>query len=96
MARRQGPQLQSLMYDKACVADGVMRLEAADTHQGQERDAPATGRIDSCIPRRRHPKIHLATGGVHRLSYRIEPGTLPKKLNAALCPSQNASAVSAG
>src|SRR5215211_7398054 len=30
------------------------------------------------------------------LSYRIEPGTLPKKLNAALCPSQNASVVSAG
>ena len=27
------------------------------------------------------------------LSYRIERGTLPKKLNAALCPSQNASAV---
>jgi hypothetical protein len=30
------------------------------------------------------------------LSYRIERGTLPKNVNAALCPSQNASAVSAG
>jgi hypothetical protein len=30
------------------------------------------------------------------LSYRIERGTLPKNPNAALCPSQNASAVSAG
>ena len=38
MARRQGPQPQSLMYDKAYAADGVMRPEAADTHQGQERE----------------------------------------------------------
>ena len=30
MARRQGPQLPSLMYDKACAADDLMRPEAAD------------------------------------------------------------------
>jgi hypothetical protein len=30
------------------------------------------------------------------LSYSMLSGTLPKKANAALCPSQNASAVSAG
>ena len=30
MVRRQGPQLSSLMYDKACVADDLMRPEAAD------------------------------------------------------------------
>jgi len=38
MARRHGPQLQSLIYDKAHEADRVMRLEAADSHQGQERN----------------------------------------------------------
>jgi hypothetical protein len=38
MARRHGPQLRSLMYDKAFEADRVMRPEAADSHQGQERD----------------------------------------------------------
>jgi hypothetical protein len=37
MAGRQGPQLQSLIYDKASVADHVMRPEAADSHQGQGR-----------------------------------------------------------
>ena len=39
MARRQGPQLRSLIYDKAYAADRVMRSEAADFHQGQERDS---------------------------------------------------------
>jgi hypothetical protein len=38
MVRRQGPQLRSLMYDKAYAADHVMRSEAADSHQGQERN----------------------------------------------------------
>jgi hypothetical protein len=38
MARRHGPQLQNLIYDKAAAADHVMRSEAADSHQGQERD----------------------------------------------------------
>jgi len=38
MARRQGPQLPSLIYDKAFEADGVMRPEAADSHQGQGRE----------------------------------------------------------
>ena len=38
MARRQGPQPRSLMYDKARAADHVMRPEAADSHQGQERE----------------------------------------------------------
>jgi len=53
MARRHGPQLQNLIYDKAHAADHVMRSEAADSHQGQELIAPGTGRIDSCIPYRR-------------------------------------------
>ena len=30
-------KLPSLIYDKAFVADHVMRPEAADTHQGQGR-----------------------------------------------------------
>ena len=38
MVRRQGPQLRNLIYDKAQAADHVMRSEAADSHQGQERD----------------------------------------------------------
>ena len=38
MERRHGPQLRSLMYDKAFAADSVMRLKAADYHQGQERN----------------------------------------------------------
>jgi hypothetical protein len=37
MVHRQGPQLPSLIYDKASVAEHVMRLEAADSHQGQAR-----------------------------------------------------------
>jgi hypothetical protein len=37
MARRHGPQLPNLMYDRASAADHVMRSEAADSHQGQER-----------------------------------------------------------
>jgi hypothetical protein len=68
MARRHGPQLQNLIYDKAHAADHVMRSEAADSHQGQELIAPGTGRIDSCIPYRRYQQSHLAAGGVHRLS----------------------------
>src|ERR1700756_1675560 len=38
MARRHGPQLRNLMYDRASAADDLMRLEAADSHQGPERD----------------------------------------------------------
>jgi len=38
MARRLGPQLPRLMYDKAFEADRVMRPEAADSHQGQGRE----------------------------------------------------------
>jgi hypothetical protein len=38
MARRHGPQLSSLIYDKAFEADHVKRPEAADSHQGQEHD----------------------------------------------------------
>jgi hypothetical protein len=39
---------------------------------------------------------HLAAGGVHRLSYRIDASTPPMKSNAATCPAQNVSIVSAG
>jgi hypothetical protein len=34
----QGPHPWSLIYDKAFAADRVMRPEAADYHQGQERN----------------------------------------------------------
>jgi hypothetical protein len=66
MARRHGPQLQSLIYDKAAAADHVMRSEAADSHQGQERDR-SSNRPDRFV----HPvppvqQNHLAAGGVHR------------------------------
>ena len=38
MVRRRGPQTSiSLIYDKAFLADHVMRPEAADSHQGQGR-----------------------------------------------------------
>jgi hypothetical protein len=67
MARRNGPLFESLIYDKAYEADHVMRHQTADSHQGQERDRSATGRIDSCILRRRSNKSPCA-GGVHRLS----------------------------
>jgi hypothetical protein len=40
MVRRQGPQLPSLIYDKAFEVDHVMRPEAADSHHGQGRDVP--------------------------------------------------------
>ena len=68
MARRQGPQLQSLIYDKARAADRVMRSEAADSHQGQERDR-SSNRPDRFVhPVPPTPENHLAAGGVHRLS----------------------------
>jgi hypothetical protein len=35
MVCRQGPQLPSLMQDKAFEADEIMGPEAADSHQGQ-------------------------------------------------------------
>jgi len=38
MAQRHEPQLQSLIYDRAYEAEHVMRTEAANSHQGQERD----------------------------------------------------------
>jgi hypothetical protein len=36
MARRHGPLLPSLKSDRALVAEKVMRLETANSHQGQE------------------------------------------------------------
>jgi len=60
MARRQEPQLPSLMYDKAFEADGVMRLEAADSHQGQGREQ-SRNRPDRFVhSSRRHQKDRLA------------------------------------
>ena len=70
MARRHGPQLQNLMYDRASAADDLMRSEAADSIKARSGIAPATGRINSRIPYRRSQQNHLAAGGVHRLSYR--------------------------
>jgi hypothetical protein len=60
MARRNGPLFESLIYDKTYEADHIMR------HQTAERDRSATGRIDSCILRRRSNKSPCA-GGIHRL-----------------------------
>jgi hypothetical protein len=59
MARRQGPQLLSLIYAKAFEADDLMRPEAATPIKARDTIGPATGRIDSCIPSRRHQKITL-------------------------------------
>jgi len=68
MARRQGPQLPSLIYDKAFEADHVMRREAADSHQGQGREQ-SRNRPDRFVHSTpadadRSP----CAGGVHRLS----------------------------
>jgi hypothetical protein len=74
MARRQGPQLRNLIYDKAQAADHVMRSEAADSHQGQERDrssnrpdrlthpAPPSPTGSSCGGRRSLIASPLSTG----------------------------------
>ncbi len=51
MARRHGPQLRNLMYDRASAADDLMRSEAADSHQGQERDR-SSNRPDRFSPGR--------------------------------------------
>jgi hypothetical protein len=68
MAQRHEPQLQSLIYDRAYEAEHVMRTEAANSHQGQERDR-SSDRPD----RFTHPLPPVANslpcpGGVHRLS----------------------------
>jgi hypothetical protein len=71
MAHRRGPQLRNLMYDRASTADDLMRSEAADSHQGQERDRSSNRPDrDSRIPYRRSQQNHLAAGGVHGLSYK--------------------------
>ena len=51
MVRRQGPQLRSLIYDKADAADHVMRPRQRTPIKVRSATAPATGRIDSRIPR---------------------------------------------
>jgi hypothetical protein len=68
MVHRHGPPFQSLIYDKAFAAGGVMRPEAADSHQGRERDRSSNrpDRFTHLTPTT--PKDHLAQGGVHRLS----------------------------
>jgi hypothetical protein len=69
MARRQGPSLESLIYDKAPEAVRVTRPQAADSHQDPERDR-STSRPD----RFAHPtpadgnRSPCVGGGVHRLS----------------------------
>ena len=68
MAQRHGPQLRSLIYDKAIEIDHVMRPEAAETIKARSVVAPPRGRIDSRIQCRQLPDDHLAAGGVHRLS----------------------------
>jgi hypothetical protein len=68
MARRHGPQRQSLIYDKAPAADHVMRLEAADSHQGQGRDRSSNrpDRFTHSVPPTAEESPCM--GGVHRLS----------------------------
>jgi|SRR5215471_15818791 len=70
MARRHGPQLRNLMYDRASAADDLMRSEAADSHQGQEQDRSSNRLNGFTHPVPPVPQNHLAAGGVHRLSYR--------------------------
>src|ERR1700733_11716890 len=66
MVRRQGPQLPSLIYDKAFEADHVMRPEASGLpSRPGTRNCPATGRIDSCIPAA-DPNGSPCAGDVHR------------------------------
>ena len=68
MARRQGPQLPSLIYDKAFEADHVMRREAADSHQGQGREQ-SRNRPDRFVHSTPADVNRSAcAGGVHRLS----------------------------
>jgi len=85
MGRRPGPQLPSLIYDKAFEVDHVMRSEAADSHHGQGRtNRPATGRIDSCIPTA-GPSRAPCAGDVHRfvidksreVAFSVEHGLSP-------------------
>ena len=66
MARRHGPQLQNLMYDRASAADDLMRSEAADSHQGQERN-----RSSNRPTLRREASIDCRTG--HRSDSRLLP-----------------------
>jgi hypothetical protein len=56
MARRQGPSLQSLIYDKASEADHVIRPEEADSHQGPEHNR-SSNRPDRFV----HPMPPTAT-----------------------------------
>jgi hypothetical protein len=60
MARRQGPQLLSLIYAKAFEADDLMRPEAATPHQGQGHER-SRNRPDRFVhPKPPIPKDHLA------------------------------------
>jgi len=60
MARRQGPQLLSLIYAKAFEADDLMRPEAANPHHGQGHER-SRNRPDRFVhPKPPTPKDHLA------------------------------------
>jgi len=55
MARRHGPLFESLTYDKAPEADRVIRPQAADSHQGPERDR-SSNRPDRFVHPSRRPQ----------------------------------------
>ncbi len=95
MVRRQGPQLRSLIYDKADMADHVMRPRQLTPIKVRSATAPATGRTDSRIPRR-YRWIHLAAGGVHRLSKMPREQAPLKKANARSWASNTISCISRG
>ena len=67
MVRRQGPQLLSLIYDKAFEADHVMRPQASGLpSRPGAHNRPATGRIDSCAFNPPTPSRSPCAGDVHR------------------------------
>jgi hypothetical protein len=84
------PPVRRLTAILAADVAGYSRLMGADEEGTHERSSPNT-RVRCRTP---SPRMRATASVV--LSYRIERGTLPKNANAALCPSQNASAVSAG
>jgi hypothetical protein len=62
MGRWYGPQLSSLIYDMALVADRVMRPEVADYHQGQGRDC-SSNRPDRFVHPKQPTSAELPCGG---------------------------------
>ena len=95
MARRQGPQLPSLIYDKAFEADGVMRPEAADSHQGQGREQ-SRNRLDRFVHSTPPtPKVRLAREASIDC-HKCRAGARRQRRGMRDCGRRTASRVSAG